>query len=56
MNVRTLKDNAGAALSNYTAVNYTGLADNSIIYITSTKDPSAANGDDRGYVLIPKQA
>lgn len=45
---------SGTALSNYTAVTYTGLTDNSIIYISFVKDSSAASGDDRGYVLIPK--
>ena len=49
------KQNSGTALSNYIAVNYTGLTDNSIIYITFTKDSSDASGDDRGFVLIPKQ-
>ena len=46
--------NSGTALSDYTAVTYTGLSDNNIIYIVFRKDGSAASGDDRGYVLIPK--
>ena len=45
---------SGTALSNYTAVNYTGLKDNDIIYIVFIKDSSDASGDDRGFVLIPK--
>ena len=44
----------GTTLSDYTAVTYTGLKDNDIIYIVFRKDGSAASGDDRGYVLIPK--
>ena len=47
---------SGTTLSDYTAVNYAGLTNNSIIYITFTKDDSSASGDDRGYVLIPKQS
>ena len=46
---------SGTSLSDYTAVNYTGLKDNDIIYIVFTKDSSSAGGDDRGFVLIPKQ-
>ena len=45
---------SGTTLSDYTAVTYTGLSDKDIIYIVFTKDSSGANGDDRGYVLIPK--
>ena len=45
---------SGITLSDYTAVTYTGLKDNDIIYIVFTKDSSTASGDDRGYVLIPK--
>ena len=45
---------SGTALSDYTKVEYTGLKDNDIIYIVFTKDSSSADGDDRGYVLIPK--
>ena len=48
--------NSGTTLSDYTAVTYTGLKDNDIIYIVFRKDSSGADGDDRGYVLIPKQA
>ena len=47
---------SGTSLSDYTAVTYTGLSGNDIIYIVFTKDSSGAIGDDRGYVLIPKQA
>ena len=50
------KQNSGTALSNYTAVNYTGLSGTDIIYIVFRKDGSGASGDDRGYVLIPKQS
>ena len=46
--------NSGTTLSDYTAVTYTGLSDNDIIYIVFRKDSSGASGDDRGYVLIPK--
>ena len=45
---------SGTTLSDYTAVTYTGLSGNDIIYIVFTKDSGAAGGDDRGYVLIPK--
>ena len=48
------KQNSGTTLSDYTAVTYTGLSGNDIIYIVFTKDSGAAGGDDRGYVLIPK--
>ena len=47
---------SGTSLSDYTAVHYTGLSGNDIIYIVFTKDSSGDVGDDRGYVLIPKQA
>ena len=47
---------SGTTLSDYTAVTYTGLKDNDIIYIVFRKDSSAESGDDRGYVLIPKQS
>ena len=50
------KQNSGTALSNYTAVTYTGLKDNDIIYIVFIKDSSSSIDDDRGYVLIPKQS
>ena len=46
----------GTSLGDYTKVEYTGLKDNDIIYIVFRKDSIGANGDDRGYVLIPKQA
>ena len=45
---------SGTSLSDYTAVTYTGLKDNDIIYIVYRKDGSSEIGDDRGYVLIPK--
>ena len=49
--------NSGTALSDYTAVNYTKLSGNDTIYIVYTKnDDGYAEGDDRGYVLIPKQS
>ena len=50
------KQNPGTTLIKYTKVEYTGLSGNDIIYIVFTKDSSSARGDDRGYVLIPKQA
>lgn len=49
------KQNSGTALSNYTAVNYTGLTGNDTIYIVFVKDGSGDNGDDRGFVLIPRE-
>ena len=48
------KQNSGTALSNYTAVNYTGLTGDDTIYIVFVKDGSGNNGDDRGFVLIPQ--
>ena len=48
------KQNSGTTINDYTKVEYTGLKDNDIIYIVFTKDSSSAEGDDRGYVLIPK--
>ena len=48
--------NSGTTLNDYTMVKYTELKDNDIIYIVFTKDSSGPDGDDRGYVLIPKQA
>ena len=45
---------SGTALSNYTAVNYTGLTGNDTIYIVYVKDGSGDNGDDRGFVLLPQ--
>ena len=48
------KQNSGTTLNDYTKVEYTGLKDNDIIYIVFRKDSSGAEGDDRGYVLIPK--
>ena len=45
---------SGTSLNDYTAVTYTGLSGNDIIYIVFKKDGGAAIGDDRGYVLIPK--
>ena len=47
---------SGISLSDYTAVTYTELSGNDIIYIVFRKDSGGASGDDRGYVLIPKQA
>ena len=44
----------GTTIGDYTAVTYTGLKDNDIIYIVFRKDGSGSRGDDRGYVLIPK--
>lgn len=46
---------SGTTLSNYTAVNYTGLTGNDTIYIVYVKDSSGDNGDDRGFVLLPQQ-
>ena len=50
------KSNSDTTLSAYTAVTYTGLSGNDIIYIVFRKDSSSSIGDDRGYVLIPKQS
>ena len=50
------KSTSGTTLSAYTAVTYTGLNDKDIIYIVFIKDSGGASGDDRGYVLIPKQS
>ena len=46
----------GMDLGEYTAVEYTGLTNNSIIYISFVKNSSYSEDDDRGYVLIPKQS
>ena len=46
----------GTTISDYTEVKYTGLSGNDIIYIVFIKDSGDASGDDRGYVLIPKQS
>ena len=45
---------SGTTISDYTAVTYTGLSGNDIIYIVFRKDSGGKDGDDRGYVLIPK--
>ena len=46
---------SGTALSNYTRVTYTGIGGGSHrITIVYLKDVSQSYGDDRGYVLIPK--
>ena len=50
------KSTSGTTFSDYTEVKYTGLKDNDIIYIVFIKNISGAIGDDRGYVLIPKQS
>ena len=48
--------NQGSAISNYTLVEYTGIDEGEHrITIIYRKDSSADNGDDRGYVLIPKE-
>ena len=52
----SVNQQSGTALSNYTAVTYTGLSGNDIIYIVFTKDSIDESGDDRGYLLIPKQS
>ena len=46
----------GTTLSDYTAVNYTGLKDNDVIYIVYTRKPSmfVPDPNTRGFVLIPK--
>lgn len=47
---------AGQTLADYTAVTYTGLGGTShFICVAYRKDSSANNGNDRGYLLIPKQ-
>lgn len=46
---------SGTELSSYTLVEYTGISSGShTITIVYRKDGSVNNGDDRGYVLIPK--
>ena len=46
---------SGQAIGNYTKVTYTGLAgEDHFICIVYRKDGSVNNGNDRGYVLIPK--
>ena len=47
--------NSGTSISSYQLVEYTGLnSGKHRITILYRKDSSASNGDDRGYVLIPK--
>ena len=47
---------SGNDISSYTAVNYTGLSGNDVIYIVFRKNfyPAIDSGSDRGFVLIPK--
>ena len=46
---------SGTALSSYTLVEYTGITSGEhTITVVYRKDGSVNNGDDRGYVLIPK--
>lgn len=46
---------SGTALSNYTPVTFTGIDGGSHrITVVYRKDGSGSSGDDRGYVLIPK--
>ena len=46
---------SGTALSSYTLVEFTGISSGEhTITVVYRKDSSAHNGDDRGYVLIPK--
>lgn len=46
---------SGTALSSYTLVEFTGIASGEhTITVVYRKDSSVNNGDDRGYVLIPK--
>ena len=50
------KQTSGTALSNYTEVNYTSLnEEDHFICIVYRKDGSVDNGNDRGYLLVPKQ-
>lgn len=50
------KSTAGTALSNYTEVNYSGLnEEDHFICIVYRKDSSGHVGNDRGYLLVPKQ-
>lgn len=47
---------SGTSLSNYVKVEFTNISDGEhVITIVYRKDSSADSGDDRGYVLIPKQ-
>jgi hypothetical protein len=47
---------SGTALSNYTKVTYSGIDGGSHrIIVVYRKDGSAHSGDDRGYILVPKQ-
>ena len=49
------KQTSGTAISNYTKVTYTGIGGGSHrITVTYRKDSSQHSGDDRGYLLIPK--
>lgn len=47
--------NGGTAIGNYTLVEFTGIGGGEhIITVLYRKDSSSASGDDRGYLLIPK--
>lgn len=50
------KQNSGTQLYSYTPVTFSNLSKSSsyTIYVVYTKDGTNNNGDDRGYVLIPK--
>ena len=49
------KQNSGQDINSYTKVHYDNLTGEDRITITYSKDYSDANGNDQGYVLIPKQ-
>ena len=50
------KQTSGTAISNYTLVEFTGIDEGEHrITIIYRKDSSSSSGDDRGYVLIPKE-
>jgi hypothetical protein len=49
------KQNSGQDISSYTKVHYDNLTGEDRITITYKKDGSVANGNDQGYILIPKQ-
>lgn len=50
------KQTSGTAISNYALVEFTGIDKGEHrITIIYRKDSSSASGDDRGYILIPKE-
>ncbi len=45
---------SGSAQSEYTFVTYTNVSANDYIYVIYRKDADSAQGDDRGFLLLPK--